>query len=161
MDVLEYQIPPFQHQSNSKTCKCATQWWNTVNQRQSLSTNAKACYDKLGEKVVAPLWFDKYAQKDFQRLIFSSLGLEFSQLLHFNQRLSVYCNNIKRKMCPLFFPQQILKPISWKIDRKSCMWWLKQVSKNKSKLAVAPHNSHFWCRRAETWGKRKRMADKE
>lgn len=45
-----------------------------------MSTNAKACYDKLGEKVVALLWFDECTQSASLSFFFPSLGLEFSQI---------------------------------------------------------------------------------
>lgn len=60
---------------------CNSVMKSSVNQRQGLSTNAKACYDKLGEKVVAPLWFDECAQSiSLSDFFLSLLGLEFSQL---------------------------------------------------------------------------------
>lgn len=43
-----------------------------------MSTNAKACYDKLGEKVVALLWFDEYTQS--ASLSFFSLHLAWNSV---------------------------------------------------------------------------------
>lgn len=47
---------------------------STVKHGQGLSTNAKACYDKLGEEVVAPLWFDECAQSASLRFFFLHLA---------------------------------------------------------------------------------------
>lgn len=56
---------------------------STVKHRQGMSTNAKACYDKLGEKVVALLWFDECAQSvSLSFFSFSWPGIQ-SNLLSF------------------------------------------------------------------------------
>lgn len=57
-----------------------------------MSTNAKACYDKLGEKVVALLWFDECTQS--------------ASLINFFFFLHLAWNSVKSSF---FFLKQILQ----------------------------------------------------
>lgn len=144
-----------QRPANEQRCD---EIWNTVNQRQGLSTNAKACYDKLGEKVVALLWFDECAQSASLRLFFflftwsgiQSTTLSRSLFFCLNKRVLQSDSHHLNSLCfPLPMPlyqclHQRFSVFYKEIKRKMYTYFKKKIKAKPKSWKIEKKLSIWW-----------------
>lgn len=64
-------VPIHHHQWDSKTCRGVAKWWHLLFKGgRGMSTNGKACYDKLDKAIVALSWLDDCRQSTSLRAFF-------------------------------------------------------------------------------------------
>lgn len=150
-----FLICAFQHQSDPKTCKCATLWWNLllpttgpVNKCKSMLWQIRRerlwRYCGLMNAHKALLWGFFSIHLAWNSVNFS-LSPSNAPLPMSSSKVECVPQRDKGGNVLIFKKKLKAKPKRWKMEKKSCMRWWNQVSMNESKQAVAPHNSHIWC----------------